>query len=101
MARLSVGNCFLSYEQLMSEISAFEKENYVSLAKKHSRTIENALKHGSSKSFNKDIVFSEVTFVCTHGLNFRVRPNKEIRKNTRTAKKDCPFVLKLRATGDG
>ena len=63
----------------------------MNLAKKHSRTTENALKHGSNKSFNKDIVFAEVTFMCKHGLKFRARPNKGVRPNTRTGKIDCPL----------
>ena len=101
MARFSVGNSFPSYVKLMEEISEFEKENFVNVSKKHSRTIENALKRGSNKCYNKGIVFAEVTFVCKHGLHFRQRPTKGVRPNTRTEKMDCPFSIKLRATADG
>ena len=44
MARFSVGDCYSSYGQLMKEISGYEEESFVNLAKKHSRTTENAFK---------------------------------------------------------
>ena len=40
MARFSVGNSFPSYDKLMEEISALEKENFVNVSKKHSKTIQ-------------------------------------------------------------
>ena len=101
MARLNVGKCFSSYEDLLSQIAEYEKENLINVAKKHSRTIENAVKRGSNKSYNQALVFAEVNFVCKHSLSFRPRPTKGLRLNTRTEKMNCPFIIKVRATTDG
>ena len=89
-----MGNSFSSYDELQSEISLYEKENFVNVAKKHSRTIENAIKRGSSKTFSSDLVFAEVYFVCKHSCAHRERP-------TRTEKMGCPFIMKFRASSDG
>ena len=101
MGRLFVGQCFSSYEELQKEIAQFERDNLVNVAKKHSRTIENAVKRGCNKSFNEGIVYAEVNFVCKHSCTFRPRPTKGVRPNTRTEKCGCPFVMKFRATTDG
>ena len=101
MARFFVGKCFPCYEDLQLELALYEKENFVNVAKKHSRTIENAIKRGSSKSYNSNLMFSEVNFVCKHSCAYRQRANKGIRPNTRTEKVGCPFIMKFRATADG
>ena len=93
-------NSYSSYDELQSEISLYEKENFVNVAKKHSRTIENAIKRGSSKTFSSDLVLAEVYFVCKHGCAHRERPTKKMR-TTRTEKMGCPFIMKFRASSDG
>ena len=99
MARFCVGKSYSSYEQLKTEISLYEKENFVNVAKKHSRTIETAIKRGSSKTFSSELVFAEVYFVCKHSYAHRERPTKKMR-TTRT-EKGCPFIMKFRASTDG
>ena len=101
MNRFKVGNVFNSFKELEEEIKAFEQESFVNLVKRHSRSIENARKRGSNKSFNPDIVFAEINFVCKHGCTYKARPNKGERQNTRTEKMDCPFTMKFKATLDG
>ena len=66
VARFFVGKYFSGYEKIQLEITQYEKENFVNLAKKHSRTIENAIKHGSNKSYNSEWIFPLVNFVCKH-----------------------------------
>ena len=100
MARFQVGTVFNTFQKL-EEIKAFEQESFVNLVKRHSRSIQNAIKRGSNKSFNPDIVFAEINFVCKHGCSYKPRNNKDERKNTRTEKMECPFVLKFKATSDG
>ena len=101
MARFFVGQCFSNYEELQKEIAQFERDNFVNVAKKHSRTIENAVNRSCNKSFNEGIVYAEVNFVCKHSCTFRPHPTKGVRPNTRTEKCDCPFVMNFRATTDG
>ena len=67
MNRFKVGNVFNSFKELEAEVKAFEQESFVNLVKRHSRSIENARKRGSNKSFNPDIVFAEINFVCLTG----------------------------------
>ena len=38
IARFSVGKCFNSYEDLLSQITGYEMANLIDVAKKHSRT---------------------------------------------------------------
>ena len=101
MSQFCVEKSFPSYEQLQIEVRKYEEENFVNVAKKHSRTIENAIKRGCTKSFNTDLVFAELNLVCQHSCNFRQPANKGVRPNTRTEKVGCPFVMKFRATADG
>ena len=96
-----MGNVFNSFEELEEEIKAFEQESFVNLVKRHSRSIENARKRGSTKSFNPDIVFAEINFVCKHGCTYKARPNKGERQNSRTEKMDSHFAMKFMATSDG
>ena len=57
-------------------------------------------KGGSNKSFNPDIAFAEINFLCKHVHTYKARPSKGERHNTRTEKMDCPFVLKFKASLD-
>ena len=59
-----MGTVFNSFKKLKEEIKAFEQESFVNLVKRRSRSIQNAIKRGSNKSFNPDIVFAEINFVC-------------------------------------
>ena len=72
----------------------YEKQNLINAAKKHSKTIENTVKHGSNKSYNQALLFAEVNFVCKHSLSFRPRPTKGVRLKVF-------FIMKVRATTDG
>ena len=50
MDKYKVGNVFNSFKELEEEIKVFEQESFVNLVKRHSRSIENARKRGSTKT---------------------------------------------------
>ena len=69
MARLNVGKCFSSYEDLLSQIAEYEKENLINVAKKHSRTIENAVKRGSAKIVRTNTHIAYFYLLCLVHVN--------------------------------
>ena len=94
-----VGKCFFSYDELIDEINIFQRQNYVSVIKKRTRKITNALKRGSNKTFNNDLVFSELQFMCKQGGSVHSQPLK--RHQLFVEKTDCPFTMRFRTTTDG
>ncbi len=60
------GETFLSYEDLYSKITMYEKNNCVKLWKRDSRSVEAACKQLNRASSNK-IKYYEVTLCCIHG----------------------------------
>ena len=101
MARFEVGKLFASYSTLDQDIKLFEREQFIQLYKKESRTIAAAQKRCPNKSFNEDIKYSEIAFACVHNGKYKSKATSGERPNQKTGKIGCEFVIKFRATADG
>ena len=80
---IDVGTEFLSYDNLQDGILRFERNNFVQLYKRSSRSLTAYAKKCPKKKLNADLVFSEIDFACVHGgKNFKSsskghRPNQQ------------------------
>lgn len=61
------GATFTSFEELEKEIIKYQRENFVQLYKRDSRTIDAALRRAPNRKFNPSIQYSKVVYSCIHG----------------------------------
>ena len=61
------GQQFASFQELRDRIAEFERQSYVQLYIRRSRTIEAAMKRAPKKSFLQELKYSEVDYACIHG----------------------------------
>lgn len=65
---------FSSLSLLEKAIELYERINYCKLYRRRTRKIESTLKRTPKKSFNPNIVFTEIQLCCIHGgKNFQSR----------------------------
>ena len=64
---LEEGSKFVSFKLLSESIKQWERENFVQLYKRRSRTIQSAARRATKKKYNKDLEFSEIDYACIHG----------------------------------
>ena len=62
----SVGEVFTSYDDLQTKVSLFEKQTFVKLWKRDSRSVEAASKR-LNRALSDKLKYYEVTFCCIHG----------------------------------
>jgi hypothetical protein len=55
--KLEVNTKFNSYEELKQSLTQFEKDNYIQLWKRDSRTIKCMKTRAPNKNFNNDLVY--------------------------------------------
>ena len=63
----SIGDTFNSFEELDEKIKTFEKNAFVKLWRRDSRTIERALRIAPKRQFNEALKYTAVTYNCIHG----------------------------------
>ena len=64
---IAVGAIFTSFKELQKEIIKYQRENYVQMYRRDSRTIEAAMRRAPNRTFNPRIEYSEVVYSCIHG----------------------------------
>ena len=66
---IEVGDKFISFEELKSKITAYEKGKSVQLLQKDSRTLAAAMKRALRKveKANKTLIYYSITFCCAFG----------------------------------
>ena len=67
--KISVGDLFSSYEELETKISSYQKENFVQLARRDSRTLDVARKRVPKRveKANPSLVYYTIHFACVFG----------------------------------
>jgi hypothetical protein len=65
--KLEVNTKFNSYEELKQSLTQFEKDNYIQLWKRDSRTIKCMKTRAPNKNFNNDLVYDALALCCVHG----------------------------------
>ena len=63
----SPGRQFSSFEELEKAIKAYEEENYTTLYRRSSRTINAARKRAPHRHFVDKLVYYEMDLACVHG----------------------------------
>ena len=63
----TIGEKFSDFSELKDKIADFEKENFVQLYIRRSRSIEAAAKRAPRKQFNSELKYSEIEYSCIHG----------------------------------
>ncbi|KAK6169865.1 hypothetical protein SNE40_020840 [Patella caerulea] len=98
---LTLGAQFNTFHALSEAVSRWEKTNFISLYKRSSRTIEACSKRATKKFFNPHLKYAEINFACIHGGRKLKSSSSGQRPHQSTFLKDCPFMIKVRATPDG
>ena len=62
-----VGQVFDSYEVLIEQLKSYQKENYMQLFKRSSRTVTGYLTKHPKRNLNKNLLFCELDYSCIHG----------------------------------
>ena len=62
----TISEKFRSFDDLRAKVSRYEKETFVKLWKRDSRTVQ-AAKKRMTKHLSNDIKYYEVTYACIHG----------------------------------
>ena len=65
--RFSVNAKFSSFKELEDEIDKYQRDHYVQLYKRDSRTIEAAMRRAPNKKFKSEIKYSELVYCFIHG----------------------------------
>lgn len=78
-----VGKEFSSFEELSNEIIEYEKQFFVSLYIRSSRSIESAKRRAPNKQFHEELKFSELDYSCKHGGRKILSKSKGVRPNQR------------------
>ncbi|EEC18629.1 hypothetical protein IscW_ISCW014568 [Ixodes scapularis] len=61
------GQQFSSFAELATAIAEFQDANFVQFWINSSRTIAGARKKGVKRHINEELVYTEITYSCTHG----------------------------------
>ena len=61
------GQEFCSFEEVSESIKSWEKENFVTLYTRSSRSIEVARRRAPNRTFLDQLKFSELDYACVHG----------------------------------
>ena len=116
----SVGREFHSFDELTSAVKGYKYANSVTLYTRSSRSIEAAKKRAPKRHFWEGLVHSEIDYACTTWqppLQVEFKGDSEITKVSAaclicardiglliccsTFLKECPFIIKIRTSGDG
>ena len=81
MVLLQEGKEFDSIDTLENAIAEWEKDNYVQLYKRSSRTIAVLSRRANTKKFNTTLQFAEIDYACIHGGRKAVSLSKGCRTN--------------------
>ena len=67
MADICVGDTFSCFEDLERTVAKYQKEHFVQLYKRDSRTIESSIRRATNKKYNPDIKYTHITYSCING----------------------------------
>ena len=98
--RINVGKQYNDFKSLESDLKKFEEENHVNLRIRQSHTIKWKKDNGKCLHYKDELKFHYVHYICKHGGEYRNRKRTNER-TTSSAKINCPFTLKFRATKAG
>uniref|UniRef100_A0A131XS24 Putative mumet1 n=1 Tax=Ixodes ricinus TaxID=34613 RepID=A0A131XS24_IXORI len=95
------GKQFSSFAELATAIAEFQDTNFVQFWINSSRTIAGARKKGVKRHINEDLVYTEITYSCTHGGRKYKSQSTGARPNQRTYRIGCTAMIRAVASKDG
>ncbi|CAN8005095.1 unnamed protein product [Ixodes hexagonus] len=95
------GKQFSKFSDLSAALAEYQDTNFVQFWTSSSRTIAGARKKGVKRHLNDDLVYTEITYSCTHGGRKYKSQSTGARPNQRTFKTDCTAMIKVVASKDG
>ena len=91
-AKFELGSLFQTYERLNQARITYEKENFVMLYERHSRTSDGLKKRSQKRPISANIRIAEVDYCCIFGgKNFKTN-SKGVRPNTQYVNSLNPAV---------
>ena len=85
MAPLTLEGSSVLFEELEKAIKAYEEENYTTLYRRSSRTINAARKRAPHRHFVDKLVYYKMDLVCVHGGREYISKSQEKRRKQRYA----------------
>ena len=93
-----IGKKFSSFKELQDAINLYEKNFYCNFIKRDSKKLTN-VKRILSKSFNEDLIYYSIKYVCYFGNQYRYRSTGIRQKQS--LKGNCPVHVYLSVSSDG
>ena len=96
-----VGQSFSSYSALEKLVKDYDSSNFVKLSKSDCKKTSASSTQCPDKSFNNEIIYSQLKYDCSHGGKVYKSRSRGDRPNQTTGKIGYPYVLRLKSTKDG
>ncbi len=78
---LATGKEFSSFQDLSETVKKWEKENFVTLYTRSSRSVAAARRRAPNRSYSDELQFAELDYACIHGGREYKSTATELRPN--------------------